>query len=557
MKKNAILIVIGIVVIAVVAGTFSSLRNLVFPLSIERALGNIEWSEDYVTRRAHLSPSGGADLAATLPSIDTFSMVVNPRQRSNQLRLEVFSSSEKAGKGDDGWLVEATTAFNKRNITNAEGKTIQIALRKIASGTGYQFIASGKHLPHAFTPSNHLWVRMVEAQGTATTAIRERLVKNTAGVVLKKSTAEELRQAYPKLDLQSLTTAVTKGDLVMGYTNPFASSTGLNFLVSVLQSYADSSNLSILDPSVTSAFEQFQQRVPFVALTTLQMRDSVERGGSLDSFIMEHQTFVKASALKSGYEFLPFGILHDNPLYGVGELTEEEKNGLEVFAKFLDSSQWQRKATDYGFNADLGYSGDEIAAGGELLQAQRIWKEHKDAGRPVAAIFLADTSGSMDGARIRALKEALIQGSEFISPNNAIGLVSFSSTVVSRLEIDTFDLDHKARMHAAVQGFHAGGTTVIYDGIVVAVHQLQQFIQKNPGHKPILIVLSDGEPNGGYNFTNVEPLLVKANIPIYTIGYEADLSELKKLSALVEAASIDAGQAEVRYKIGSLLNAQM
>ena len=118
MKKNAILIVIGIVVIAVVAGTFSSLRNLVFPLSIERALGNIEWSEDYVTRRAHLSPSGGADLAATLPSIDTFSMVVNPRQRSNQLRLEVFSSSEKAGKGDDGWLVEATTAFNKRNITN-------------------------------------------------------------------------------------------------------------------------------------------------------------------------------------------------------------------------------------------------------------------------------------------------------------------------------------------------------------------------------------------------------------------------------------------------------
>ena len=71
------------------------------------------------------------------------------------------------------------------------------------------------------------------------------------------------------------------------------------------------------------------------------------------------------------------------------------------------------------------------------------------------------------------------------------------------------------------------------------------------------IVLSDGEPNGGYNFTNVEPLLVKANIPIYTIGYEADLSELKKLSALVEAASIDAGQAEVRYKIGSLLNAQM
>ncbi len=550
--------ILGAVVIVVIAGSFwPTARNLVFPLTIERALKSVEWREDYVTRRAHLSPTGGADLAATLPSIDTFSMVVNPRKRSNELRLEIFSSSEKAGKGDDGWLVEATKAFNSKKQTTAQGQTIQVALRKIASGTGYQFIASGKHLPHAFTPSNHLWVKMVEAQGTKTTAIRERLVKNTAGVVLKKSKAEELRQSYPKLDLQSLTTAVTKGDLVMGYTNPFASSTGLNFLVSVLQSYAGEANLSILDPSVTSAFEQFQQRVPFVALTTLQMRDSVERGGSLDSFIMEHQTFVKASALRSGYEFLPFGILHDNPLYGIGDLSETEVEGLEIFAKFLDSAHWQRKATDYGFNADLDYSGAEIAAGGELLQAQRIWKEHKDVGRPVAAVFLADTSGSMDGSRIRALKEALIQGSEFVSPNNAIGLVAFSSEVVSQLEINTFDLDQKARFHAAVQGFYAGGTTVIYDGIVVALHQLQQFTAKNPSHKPILIVLSDGEPNGGYSFGDVEPLIIDANIPIYTIGYEADLSELKKLSALVEAASIDAGQAEVRYKIGSLLNAQM
>jgi len=144
-----------------------------------------------------------------------------------------------------------------------------------------------------------------------------------------------------------------------------------------------------------------------------------------------------------------------------------------------------------------------------------------------------------------------------VSPNNAIGLVAFSSEVVSQLEINTFDLDQKARFHAAVQGFYAGGTTVIYDGIVVALHQLQQFTAKNPSHKPILIVLSDGEPNGGYSFGDVEPLIIDANIPTYTIGYEADLSELKKLSALVEAASIDAGQAEVRYKIGSLLNAQM
>ncbi|MBC8391667.1 MAG: hypothetical protein H8E17_03740 [Deltaproteobacteria bacterium] len=46
-------------------------------------------------------------------------------------------------------------------------------------------------------------------------------------------------------------------------------------------------------------------------------------------------------------------------------------------------------------------------------------------------------------------------------------------------------------------------------------------------------------------------------IPIYTIGYEADLAVLHRLSSLVEAASINATEGKIKFKIGSLLNAQM
>jgi Ca-activated chloride channel homolog len=46
-------------------------------------------------------------------------------------------------------------------------------------------------------------------------------------------------------------------------------------------------------------------------------------------------------------------------------------------------------------------------------------------------------------------------------------------------------------------------------------------------------------------------------VPIYTIGYEADFDELRRVSGLVEAATINASEGEIRYKIGSLLNAQM
>ena len=44
-------------------------------------------------------------------------------------------------------------------------------------------------------------------------------------------------------------------------------------------------------------------------------------------------------------------------------------------------------------------------------------------------------------------------------------------------------------------------------------------------------------------------------IPIYTVGFEADLEELGRVSSLVEAASIDASEDDVEFKIAALFNA--
>jgi Ca-activated chloride channel family protein len=44
---------------------------------------------------------------------------------------------------------------------------------------------------------------------------------------------------------------------------------------------------------------------------------------------------------------------------------------------------------------------------------------------------------------------------------------------------------------------------------------------------------------------------------VYTIGFEANIPELKRVSSLVEAATIDAKEDDIAYKIGTLLNAQL
>lgn len=514
--------------------------------------------EAFVRTRAQIQLGKKADLAETLPEIRKFRLVVNPPVAANDVSVEIFVSTEKSGSGTDGWMVEVANEFNARNMRLASGKLARIKIRKIASGTGYQFIASGKYTPEGFSPSNHLWVRMAEAHRVRMTPIRERLVGNIAGIVMKSESAERITQGYGSLDVKNLIDAVVQGNLVMGYTNPFASSTGLNFLVTVLATFSDGDQSRMLSPEVVSAFEGFQRGVPFVALTTLQMRDSVATDGSLDAFVMEYQTFVKTKALSSGYEFIPFGIPHDNPLYAVGDVSPEVKEALEKFAAFAESGRFPRLAASYGFNPELDYSAPfEVPAGDVLVSAQRLWKEKKDAGRPIAAVFLCDVSGSMRGTRLRGVKEALLQGSEFITPGNSIGMVLFNTEVITVLPIKNFDLNHKAAFYAAVKAMDAGGGTAMYDGVAVALAMLAEERKRNPQVKPLLFVLTDGKTNEGMGFSEMARVIKGMGIPVYTIGYEADLEELARLSSLVEAASLNADQGEIRYKIGTLLNAQM
>ena len=80
---------------------------------------------------------------------------------------------------------------------------------------------------------------------------------------------------------------------------------------------------------------------------------------------------------------------------------------------------------------------------------------------------------------------------------------------------------------------------------------------KQPHCKPLLIVLTDGETNTGLSFNKVKPVLAGVKIPIYTIGYNAKLDILRQISAINEAASLNADEGDIAYKIGALLNAEM
>lgn len=491
-----------------------------------------------------------ADIGDSLPDISKFPISV---ENTTDQFVEIFSSTEKSGTGVDGWLNEVAEDFNKAQI-KVGASPVSVKIRNIASGTAADYIKSGKYVPDAFTPSNELWGEMVKAQGVKTELVAERLVGNVAGIVSSKAKHDELVEKYGSINIKTVTDAIADNELSMGYTDPFASSTGLNFLVTALGTF-DSSDL--LGDKAVQGFEKFQANVPFIASTTLQMREAAKTG-MLDAFVLEYQTYMNAADFKSGYVFTPFGVRHDSPLYALGDLPQEKLDIIKKFAEFAQQDKYQKLADEKGFNGLNEYRSELPAIDGSLLSsAQKLWKEKKDGNKPIAAVFVADVSGSMDGEPLNRLKESLLKGQKYLGRDNSIGFVSYSDNVTIHLPIGKYDTNQQSMFVGAINSLQASGGTATFDGIVVAMKMLQDTLAANPDVKPVIFVLSDGETNEGHSLKDIRGLIENYKIPIYTIGYNANIKALESISSINEAASINADTDDVVYKIGNLLNVQM
>lgn len=516
---------------------------------LDKLYGKITVSENHAPKGT--VSYGGSDAGEELPDIDTAYPITV--ENTTGFYIEIFSSPEKAGTGTDGWLCEIADNFNDARI-QINGKTASVAVRSISSGAMVDYIESGRYVPDAFTPSNSFWGSMISANGVDIRTVSDRLVGNCAGILLSQSKLTELTEKYGQIDMQTITSATEAEEIAMGYTNPFASSTGLNFLVSTLYSY-DSGNL--LSSTAVDGFNRFQANVPFVAYTTIQMREAAE-SGSFDGFILEYQSYANDTELKRNYVFNPYGVRHDNPLYAMANLPEDKAAIVDEFAAFCLSTESQQLASSYGFNGMNDYTSTMPEPDGNTLtQAQKIWKENKNSAKPIAAVFVLDTSGSMSGEPISELKKSLTNSISYINSTNYVGVVSYSDNVNIELPIGKFDLNQQSYFQGAVDSLNASGNTATYDAVVVGLKMLEDFSNDNPNVQPVLFVLSDGMANKGSDFNDISGVLKTYSVPVYTIGYNADLDELGELSSVNEAACINADTDDVVYKLKNLFNANL
>lgn len=558
-KMLGILVAVIVLVCAAVFGGIYVTRNIG---KSEKAISEESAQKRLTKMVKKISPRTGTpvkspieyesseDEADELPDIDTCPVEV---QASTKLYAEIYASPEKAGSGMDGWLCEMAEGFN-REAREVGGQAVSVQIRKVNSGQAVDYIATGKAVPQGFSPSSMLWADMLNAKGAGAEVISESLVGNVAGILLSNDVYDQIVEKYGSVDLKAITEATEAGEFAMGYTNPFASSAGLNFLICTLERYDLKNPLS---EDATAGFQKFQKNVPFVALTTMQMREAAERG-TLDGFIMEYQSYLNDTMLSRNYKFTPYGYRHDNPLLSIESASQEEKEILSLFAEYCATDEAKAKADEYGFNQMEEYVCEYDSVSGDILTAaQKLYKTNKDNGRPVIGVFVTDVSGSMDGEPLAALQASLINSMKYINPENQIGLVSYADDVTIELPIGEFDLEQQTYFKGAIENLYASGGTATFDGICVAMDMIKQKMEEYPDAKPMLFVLSDGDTNIGYNLNDIRDVLSGLRIPVYTIGYNADLPALESISSVNEAASIDASTDDVVYQLKTLFNASM
>ncbi len=499
--------------------------------------------------------------AAALADINTFDIA---ERGTGQINIEIAAATELSSEAPDDWIVAVARNFNREKLT-VNGKTVSVTIRTITSGEILTYLNAGAYQPQAAVFSNEAWGLMAEASGIGLTKIEDRLAGNTAGILMSRSASEKISEKYGKVNFENIIQAARDKALVFGYPNPYTSSTGLNGLACMLEAFDPSDPLSA---KASEALSQYQRTAPPVAYTTAVLRNQAKKG-IIDAMLMEEQAYINTPEL-SDYIYIPFGIRHDHPFYIFDWDTQDQKDAAELFAEYCLSEQSQKLATDKGFNRHDDYKPAEPMSGQQYLTAQSLWKENKSGGRRVAAVFIADISGSMKGDPLASLQESVVAALPYIGSENYVGLVSYSTDVtinLSMLEKDEkgdvtglkpFDDRQRAYFSGEIKNLQASGNTATYDAVLVGLDMINQAQQIEPDVVPIIVLLTDGQAQSGYTLPRITSIVEGMRVPVYCIAYNYNSGgELETLAGINEASTVKAGSDDVVNQLRNLFNTQL
>ncbi len=140
--------------------------------------------------------------------------------------------------------------------------------------------------------------------------------------------------------------------------------------------------------------------------------------------------------------------------------------------------------------------------------------------KPSALVFLVDVSGSMSSEdKLPLARKALHILTDNLAAQDAVAIVTYAGA--SRVVLPMTSIDHKDRIHKAIDNLSSSGSTAMAQGVDTAYELAAKWVR--PGGISRVIVLSDGDANVGphshQDLLNIIEGRAKAGVALSTIGF--------------------------------------
>lgn len=256
----------------------------------------------------------------------------------------------------------------------------------------------------------------------------------------------------------------------------------------------------------------------------------------------------------------PLALLELGQREGEPAVTTNQRHTFQAFSEYLAGESAQRHLLTAGYRpADLSISLD--SADSPFVGANAVdWRQPQTTlqmpssevidvvrdywyytKRPTNVYLVVDTSGSMEGAKLRAAKTALKSFlAQIRGDRDRVGIIEFGSELKDYSLLAVLDDPTRQRLEQMIDRMEASGGTALIDATYAGVATLQQ--ENQPEAINAVVVMTDGLENQStrnlYDLLTLVRSTPSLPIVIFTIGFGEDVDA----TMLSEMARIGGGQ---------------
>lgn len=356
--------------------------------------------------------------------------------------------------------------------------------------------------------------------------------------------------------------AAASGEFSYGMSSPVSSNSGFSALVELATALSGTGvAISADDVSlVATDLTRFARGQALTSGSSGWLMEAYDKDASAVDGIFNYESLILQD--EGLVEVIPQDgvITADYPLTLLSGRGEDAEAAYRALVDYLRRDDVQRRIADETLRRTDATTPDDARMVFEIPFPNRLetvrallssWVS--DVRKPANMVFQIDTSGSMEGERLDALKAALVSLTDTgadgttslltFQPREMVHFVEFGSEIKSEKDLEVAADGDLSDVRAYVEGLRTAGNTAIYGTLQ---HSLELAAQSRSDDNVTSVVLfSDGENTdypGVAEFSSwYEATPEVQGIPVYAILFgEASRAEMEQLTQLTGGRAFDA-----------------